>query len=137
MKFISFVEAEGGINLKHTPTADQYEFRFEVASAISDKEKKMTVIMTTTVLLKTGEKARVELGQLKALVVFNVVNLDEITIEIGGKKGVPEHLYILTYGITLSTSRGMLAIQVEKTKFNNAIIPVIDPKILVDGINKI
>ncbi len=137
VKFIDFVVTQEGADLKELPDSKSYEFRFDMVSAILEDKKQQSVLMTTTILLKKGNISRTELGHIKCLVVFNVENLEEITIHNKGGKAVPEQLYLLTYGITLSTSRGMLAMKVENTKFSNATIPILDPRTLIEGIKTV
>jgi len=62
---------------------------------------------------------------------FKVLNLKELTQKINGQEAVDGHLLATIAGIAYSTTRGIVMERTAGTFFNGVILPVIDPKQLV------
>jgi len=65
---------------------------------------------------------------------FKVMNLKELTQEIKGQQAVDGQLLATIAGIAYSTTRGIVMERTAGTFFNGVILPVIDPKQLIQNI---
>jgi hypothetical protein len=65
---------------------------------------------------------------------FKVTNLKELTRKIDGQDAVDGHLLATIAGIAYSTARGIVMERTAGTFFNGIILPVIDPKQLLQHV---
>lgn len=134
-KCVDFRLTDDGEKVEKKPALSDFEFRFDIASEIKHDIKTLEVFLTITILLKAGEHVRKELGVLKSLTVFSILNLEEIVSHDGDNRLIPEQLFLLTFGVSLSTARGMLVVKTQDTNLSTAIVPLINPQILVEGVS--
>ena len=72
---------------------------------------------------------RIELAELRSSHLFSIVNFDEIIqITPNGQFQIPNSLMEICNGISISGIRGMYSVKTEGTRFNNAVLPLLDIK---------
>ncbi|MDD2200264.1 MAG: hypothetical protein PHE08_11115 [Bacteroidales bacterium] len=75
------------------------------------------------------ENNETKLGTIKIKCIFNIKELSEFCDSKTKKVTLPEPVVSTLNSISISTCRGVMASQFKGTILNNAILPLIDPKL--------
>lgn len=130
VKCLEFTLTDYAKEKKEDIPAERYEFDFKVESSINKERKSLTIIMTAT-LQEKKDGVKFDLAILKSLTEIVIINFDDVIISKDASLGVPDQLLIIGNTISLSNTRGMYAVKLESTRFTDAIIPILDPKIFL------
>lgn len=116
-------------NKKEIPF-EGYEFQFKFNMGIDQQNKQCSVTFNVELFEKKSEMEKIQLVDLQSFILFTIVNFEEIIIKKldNVNYNIPDQLIILLAGISLSTSRGILAAKLDGSIYKNAIIPIMDPK---------
>lgn len=128
IKILLFETTQRVIEILDPLSIDLYEFRFDLKTETFEKEKIFSNLLFITLFEKQSDLVKVELAKLHTLTTFNIINFDEIIKKKDGVIQVPNQLIPLTAGISISTARGILTVNLKDTKISNAIIPIINPQ---------
>jgi len=131
IKLLHF-ETTQRVNEIHSPlSTDCYEFRIDLKTESSELNKTFSNLLKITLFEKQSDDIKVELAKLQTLIVFEINNFNEIIKKQNNKIQVPNQLISLTAGISISTARGMLVLNLKDTNISNAVIPIIKPQLFV------
>jgi hypothetical protein len=86
------------------------------------------VKLKTTILYKKTEAIKLELAYVDCLCNFFIENFEEVVKNVDGILTIPEQFIPPTFGIAVSTARGMLSVLLRGSKISNAVIPIINPQ---------
>lgn len=128
IKILLFETTQRVIEILDPLSNDSYEFRFDLKTETSEEEKIFSNLLFITLFEKQSDLVKVELVKLHTLTTFKIQNFDEIIKKKDGVIQVPKQLIPLTAGISISTARGILTVNLKDTKISNAIIPIINPQ---------
>lgn len=128
VKLLHFEITEKLKELKTQISRDLLEFRFDMKSEIFESEKLVRNNLIVTLFEKQSDLMKVELAKQQTLTTFKIINFDEVIKKIDNTLKIPDQLFSLTAGISISTARGMLVMNLKDTCISNAIIPIIDPR---------
>lgn len=107
-----------------------YEFQFTQELRISEEEKTLQSNFTVKLLEKLDEHTKNELVIMSMVNTIRVINFSDIIKKEGTELMIPDGLIHLLNSMTLQHSRGALIAKLQNTSYSNAIMPLIDPKIL-------
>jgi len=111
---------------------DQYEFHFTMNFNFNQNLRQAKVTGIVKLLEKRPDNQRIELAELRSSHLFSIVNFDElIRMTPDGQILIPNPLMEICNGISISGIRGMYSVKTEGTRFNNAVLPLLDPKTLI------
>lgn len=109
---------------------DGYEFQFTQELRISEEEKTLQSNFTVKLLEKVDEHTKNELAIMSMINTIRVLNFSDIVKKEGNELMIPDGLIHLLNSMALQHSRGALIAKLQSTNYYNAIMPLIDPKIL-------
>lgn len=125
---ISFLVDPSKIAPKYSQPLD-FNFAFEVK--IIPPKKHILFILSLNVSPKS--KKELEVGNLKVLVQFSVLNMEELADNKNKRINLPNVFMASLFSIVISTTRGIWAEKVSGTKLHKVIFPLLNPqKILSD-----
>ncbi len=128
VKLLHFEITQKVKELKGQIVRDLLEFRFDMKSEIIESEKLFVNNLVVTIFEKQSDVLKIELAKQQTLTSFKIINFEEVIKKVDNELKIPDQLFSLTAGISISTARGMLVMNLKDTLISNAIIPIIDPK---------
>lgn len=131
-KFLGFNWTEFGQSNKEQIPADLYEFQFALQLNAIEDLRVISLSLITKLFDKRDNNDKKEICQLSSSVTFNINNFDEVLKKNGaGQILIPDQIIQICGGIAVSNIRGMFIIKLQDSIYSNALLPLIDPKILV------
>ena len=128
---VSFKLTDYGKSLTRQIGFDDYEYNFNVSTAVLEPERLIRVRLDINIFDKTEKSVKVEIGEMQTINGVVIINFDDVIKKTKEKSGVsydiPYEVMKILVGYSISASRGMLSTKMENTLFSNAIIPFIDP----------
>ena len=113
----------GKKNNKEIPTGTA-QYTISVSFDVNEKEKTITVKLSTSVV--DNPKSKNELFKIDSLHEFQFKEATNVFIKNGDQVLVPNVLLISLYSVCLSNHRGMAAVKLENSIYENIIFPIID-----------
>jgi hypothetical protein len=106
---------------------DSYQFELSLNVQISEIQKTLNIIISTSLFQKENENLKHKLASLQSFFVFQIINFEELVLKTEDKKfNVKDPVIDICFGLSLSTTRGMYNIKLENTPYSSAILPIID-----------
>ena len=127
LKNIELIETR--INAPQNPLAENTVFQFDINLEHRIRVEGDIVFVICTVSVLDEAKDQV-FGRLKAGCVFNVKELSRFWDEKTRKHNLPEPIVLTLNSISISTSRGIMFSFFRGTYLHNAVLPVVEPKVL-------
>lgn len=93
-------------------------------------KKDSTVSFLIRVTAQEGEKAEKVIAKMETRTAFHIDKLDEIIN--GNVLNMPKNLGITLLSISLSTTRGALAVKTEGHFLENHLIPLVNPQMMYE-----
>ncbi len=116
--------------LPETLDANTITYTFDISAELkADKENKLVFVIVTIEIFNEGKVNKY--GSICVSSIFEIENFDtvvEITPE--GKINLPEQLLVILNSVSISTTRGVMFGVFKGTFLHNAILPIVDPKII-------
>ena len=111
-------------------TVENRAFSFEIKTEIQlNAENKFVIVINSIKILNEGKDA--QLGSLATSNVFYIDNYSKVvTLDAEGKAILPELFITTLNAISLSTTRGVMWSTFKGTMLHDAILPIIDPKMV-------
>ena len=105
----------------------QYHFNLNITHKINNEQKSVFVITNIDIF---HEDRKTQLGNIRSSCIFEIPNFNEFIPEKDNKPDFPEDMIHMLNSISLSTTRGVMFSKFRGTFLHNAILPIINPKIL-------
>jgi len=115
--------------LTNSLTRDDYEFQFDVTMNLVPDDKHVVVSLVITLFEKQGKVVKIELAKLATKTTVKVLNFDEVITHSGDRLHYPEQLFPTLIGLSISTARGIFLAYTSDKIINNALVPIIDPRV--------
>jgi hypothetical protein len=134
IKEIDFLHFESTTRLQEIKSQlapEAYEFQFDLQWNVLEAEKLFNLQLSVTLYEKQSPETKVELANMKVLIVFVIINFEEVIRIENGMTSIPDQLITATAGIIVSTARGMFVLNTKDLIISNAIIPVINPQVFL------
>jgi hypothetical protein len=127
----------GSLNLPANPNTPVTNFNFNISIESRADAVNKLVFVIVHVEIKNDDYSIV-LGALSVSCIFEIVNFkDVIKVEADGKVNIPQRLIETLNIISISTTRGVMFSTFKGTFLHSAVLPIIDPKQLQDGSQKV
>jgi len=131
VRFISFQLTDYAKSNKEIIPTEKFEFELNLQTGLDEKEKLLSFNLSGKLFAK-NENIKYQLAELKSLTTFFILNFDEVAVRNPPQMvGMPNAIMNVCCSIAISTLRGMYAVQLQPTIYSNAIVPVIDPSLLL------
>lgn len=112
---------------------DEFSFNIEIKAGVSKEEKK--VIVSTNVETQNKDKS-ITLGNISVNCIFIIENFEELIILQKENANIPTYIIEVLNSLSYSTVRGIMWNEFKGTFLHNAVLPVIDPKLIKPKLNK-
>lgn len=114
---------------KTLPETMEYKFDIAVEHKIALDQKKIFVITSIRIY---NEEMDFNPGNIKVGCIFELPEIDKF-VSANKQIDIPEPILTTLNSITFSTVRGVMFTLFKGTFLHNVILPIIDPKTLVNG----
>ena len=112
------------LNNKEKIPQDKYQFEFSINLNIAKEQNLITVNILSTLSKLESDKEKI--ATLESVNEFKILNLGELITETTDGILIPDPIIIQFFSISLSNTRGMYAVKLENSIYDNAIAPVMD-----------
>jgi hypothetical protein len=127
----------GSLNLPANPNTPLTNFNFNISIESRADAVNKLVFVIVHVKIKNDDHS-VVLGALSVSCIFEIVNFEDvIKVEANGKVNMPQRLIETLNNISISTTRGVMFSTFKGTFLHGAVLPIIDPKQLQVGSQKV
>jgi hypothetical protein len=104
---------------------DKYRFDLQIKVNMDVKEKSVTLDVDAMLFANTDE-IKEKLATLKSKHTFVILNFNELVVVQDGNPALPQEVIITLLAISVSNTRGMTSVKLEGSKYEQAIIPIVD-----------
>lgn len=108
---------------------------YGVASQIDEERGKIQIKFIAKFYLKEDEK-KLDLFGVETVHGFKIQNFKKVILKVKNQYKIPDSLMLTFLNLSVSGSRGMLAILNSKPEFSNIFFPIINTKGLLNLIKK-
>jgi|GEM_PF-2026933 len=110
---------------------DPNNFGFQFNFRLGIDEKNKTIAIELIVNAQIGEEPDFILSTIETRTVFHIPGLDSMLKE-EGVYDIPNSLGVTLFSISLSTTRGAMAVKTEDHILKDYLIPLVNPQLMYD-----
>jgi hypothetical protein len=126
-----FALTDYGHTNKSKVPEDNYEFSLSIILSSSNISQQIQVTLDSQLFEKKNAQLKLELAEIQVSCSFFIQNFNDlISRDPKGDLKIPDPLLQWCSNITLGVARGMFALKLEKTLYANALLPLVDTKLL-------
>ena len=118
------------LSATHANTNNNAAFSFEIKTEIQlNQEQKFVIVIIAVKIL--NESKETQIGSLATSNIFYIDNYNKVVTQDADGKAILPELFVTTLNaISLSTTRGVMWSTFKGTMLHDAILPIIDPKMV-------
>lgn len=110
---------------------DRYEFSLTINLSTSKINQQINVQVNSQLFEKSNPQLKLALAEIEVSCSFFIQNFNDLlSNDAMGNLNIPDLLLHWCSNITLGAARGMFALKLEKTLYANALLPLVDMKLL-------
>lgn len=131
VQLLEFSVAERVKQLKEPLPQNTYEFQFSVQSKAMSTDKALGIQLAVALFEKQGKERKIELCRIETRTIFHVKNFEDVIKIDADNMTIQDVLAVTCHSIAFSTTRGMLAVSLQDSIINNAVLPIIEPQVFL------